>query len=244
MSKRRMLSSDITNSDSFIEMDLPTQAVYCHLVISADDDGFINSSLRTIRAIGGSKEHIDTLIAKRFLIPFDSGILLVRHWKIHNQIQKDRYATTIHLNEKSQIMEINRIYYLKTEPECIQYVSSLDTQDSKDKDSTEKVNESESKEGESHPSFSVPSIHELISYAESINYVDFNADAFIAYYNVHGWINTRTNQPFDWKKLVELWKAKEKNTNSASTTKKNEFNDLKLIQNYDYEAIEEMILKK
>lgn len=127
MAERRMFAKTIIDSDAFLEMPLTTQCLYFHLSMRADDDGFINNPNKIQRMIGATKDDLKLLIAKGFVIPFESGIVVIKHWKIHNYIQKDRYKPTIYKEEKAQLItNTNSAYTLDTE--CIQDVSNLDTQ--------------------------------------------------------------------------------------------------------------------
>ena len=129
-----MFAKTIIDSDAFLEMPLSTQSLYFHLSMRADDDGFINNPKKIQRMIGASDDDLKILIGKRFLIPFESGIVVIKHWRIHNYIQSDRYKETVYLEEKEQLMlKENKSYSLKND-ECIQNVYSLETQDRLGKD--------------------------------------------------------------------------------------------------------------
>ena len=101
MADKRMFSKKITDSDAFLDMPLSTQALYFHLGMAADDDGFVNSPKRTQRIIGSSNDDFNLLIAKGFIIPFESGVVVIKHWKINNYIRSDRYKETAYTEEKS-----------------------------------------------------------------------------------------------------------------------------------------------
>ena len=105
MAKRRMFAKTIIDSDAFLDMPLSTQSLYFHLSMRADDDGFINNPKKIQRMIGASDDDMKVLISKRFLLPFESGIVVVKHWKIHNYIQKDRYQPTIYQAEMALLCE-------------------------------------------------------------------------------------------------------------------------------------------
>lgn len=124
MAERRMFAKTIIDSDAFIDMPLSTQALYFHLSMRADDDGFINNPKKIQRMVGASDDDLKVLVMKRFIIPFESGIVVIKHWKIHNYIQKDRYKPTLYAKEKN-LLEIkdNGSY-----TECIQSVSKAETQ--------------------------------------------------------------------------------------------------------------------
>ena len=103
MAERRMFSIKIIDSDEFLDLPLEAQSLYFHLAMRADDDGFVNSSRRLVRTIGASQDDFKILVDKRFIILFDSGVVAIRHWKVHNQIKKDRYKETIFFEEKRQL---------------------------------------------------------------------------------------------------------------------------------------------
>lgn len=114
MAERRMFAKTIIDSDLFLDMPLTTQALYFHLSMRADDDGFINNPKKILRMIGCNEDELRLLIAKKFVIPFESGVCVIKHWKIHNYIRKDRYKETGYLEEKSQLeLSDNNIYEKK-----------------------------------------------------------------------------------------------------------------------------------
>lgn len=125
MAERRMFAKTIIDSDAFLDMPLSAQALYFHLSMRADDDGFINNPKKIQRMIGASDDDCKLLILKRFIITFESGVIVIKHWRIHNYIQKDRYKPTIYQEEKSQLaVKENKAY-----TECIHNGYNLDTQD-------------------------------------------------------------------------------------------------------------------
>ena len=111
MAERRMFSKTIIDSDVFLDMPLSAQALYFHLSMRADDDGFVNNPRKVQRMIGCAEDDLKLLIAKQFLIVFESGVVVIKHWKIHNYIRNDRYKPTIYQAEKKLIAEDeNRAY--------------------------------------------------------------------------------------------------------------------------------------
>ena len=103
MAERRMFAKTIIDSDAFLEMPQSSQNLYFHLAMRADDDGFINNPKSIMRLIGCKDDDANILIAKKFLIPFESGVVVIKHWKIHNYIRNDRYNGTKYVEEKSQL---------------------------------------------------------------------------------------------------------------------------------------------
>lgn len=133
MAQRRMFSKQIVHTDAFMDMSATAQNLYFHLSMEADDDGFVSNPNRIIKLIGASPDDYKILIAKRFILTFQSGICVVKHWLIHNYIQKDRYLETTHIKEKSLLsIEDNGAY-----TECIQNVSEMYPQDRIGKDRKE-----------------------------------------------------------------------------------------------------------
>lgn len=99
MAERRMFSKAITESDTFLDMPLSTQALYFHLGMIADDDGFVGSPKRLARSINASEDDLKLLLAKRFILGFNSGIVVIKHWKINNYLRNDRYKPTTYQEE-------------------------------------------------------------------------------------------------------------------------------------------------
>ena len=133
MAERRMFAKTIIDSDAFLDMPLSTQALYFHLSMRADDEGFINNPKKIQRMVGASDDDLKLLIAKRFIIPFESGIVVIKHWKIHNYIQKDRFKETVYKEERGLLsVKDNGAYTLDTG--CIQDGYTLETQVSIGKD--------------------------------------------------------------------------------------------------------------
>lgn len=99
MAERRMFSKTIVDSDAFLDMPLSTQALYFHLSMRADDDGFLNNAKKIQKIIGASDDDLKLLIIKRFVIAFDDGIIVVKHWRMNNYLRRDRYTPTVYQEE-------------------------------------------------------------------------------------------------------------------------------------------------
>lgn len=103
MANKRMFSIDVVNSDAFLDMPVSAQNFYFHLALRADDDGIIDNPNSIKRITNSSDSDLEALIRTNFIIPFDSGIVAVRHWKVHNTIQRDRYKPTVYAEEFSHL---------------------------------------------------------------------------------------------------------------------------------------------
>lgn len=124
MAERRMFAKTIVTSDAFLDMPLSARCLYFTLGMFADDDGFVNNPKSIMRQVGASTDDLNLLLAKRFILAFESGVVVIKHWRIHNYIQKDRYKETKYLDEKSSLsVDENGAY-----TECIQDVYISDTQ--------------------------------------------------------------------------------------------------------------------
>ena len=226
MAERRMFSKEIIDSDAFLDMPLSTQALYFHLCMRADDDGFVNNPKKIQRMIGCSDDDGRVLIGKRFIIPFETGVVVIKHWRIHNYIQKDRYHATKYEDERAMLEvkqngaytikpdETQHVYNLDTE--CIQDVSNMDTEVRLDKVSLDKVSLGKVSKGEpegetpAQPAnppkrFVRPTLEEVRAYcAERHNTVD--PDRFFAYYEANGWSVGKRSMK-DWKAAIRYWET-------------------------------------
>lgn len=113
MAERRMFAKTIIDSDAFIDMPVTARLLYYDLSMRADDDGFVNSPKKIMRMIGASQDDLMLLISKKFLIPFESGVVVIKHWRIHNYIRKDTYNETTYKDEKAMLtLDENKAYKL------------------------------------------------------------------------------------------------------------------------------------
>ncbi len=124
MAERRMFAKAIIDSDAFLDMPLSTQALYFHLSMRADDEGFVGNPKKIQRMIGASDDDCRILVSKRFILTFKSGIIVIKHWKIHNYIQADRFKATTYVEEKATLTLDSKKAYT----ECIHNASKTETQ--------------------------------------------------------------------------------------------------------------------
>lgn len=206
MAERRMFAKTIIDSDAFLDMPLSAQALYFHLSMRADDDGFVNNPKKIQRMVGASDDDCKLLVMKRFIITFDSGIIVIKHWKIHNYIQKDRYKETVYLQEKSTLtLNENNAY-----TECIQDVSKLEAQDSIGKysiveDNKEKINKKE-KPKKTQKEFIPPTYDEVLAYAKVRGREDL-ATKFYDYFSAGDWVDSKGQKVRNWKQKFITWEG-------------------------------------
>lgn len=221
MAERRMFAKKITESDAFLDMPSSTQMLYFHLSMNADDDGFVNNPKKIQRMCGASDDDFKLLIAKSFVILFESGIIVIKHWKMHNYIQSDRYRPTDYVDEKSMLgVKKNKAYTLgesKMYTKCIQDVSVGKDSIGKvsiDKNSIVKDSKGESVRGEKTKHFIPPSVEEVEQYClERSNNID--AQSFIDFYESKGWMIGK-NKMKDWKAAVRTWERSRKQENKEN----------------------------
>lgn len=127
MAERRMFSKAVIDSDLFLDLPLTAQALYFHLAMRADDDGFVNNPKKIARMIGADYESIKILCINQFLIPFETGVVVIRHWKIQNFIPRDRYHETVYKEEKETLKIQDTGLYESLYTSCIQDVDKLYT---------------------------------------------------------------------------------------------------------------------
>lgn len=131
LAERRMFAKTIVTSDAFLDLPATSRCLYFTLAMFSDDDGFVNSPKSIMRQTGATSDDLKLLIAKRFILAFESGVIVIKHWKIHNIIQKDRYKETTYLEEKAMLVLDENNAYTEAinvvDTPCIQSVSNLDT---------------------------------------------------------------------------------------------------------------------
>ena len=133
---KRMMSKSVIDTDMFLDMPASTQCLYFHMLLRADDDGFLKNAKTIMRTVGASPDDVKLLIAKQYLIPFDTGIMAIKHWRIHNYIKKDRYKPTdceeiklLEVNEKGEYIlaePMRNQVGSNMEPTCIQSGTTLE----------------------------------------------------------------------------------------------------------------------
>lgn len=211
MAERRMFAKTIIDSDAFLDMPLSTQALYFHLSMRADDEGFINNPKKIQRMIGASDDDLKVLATKKFIIPFESGIVVIKHWKIHNYIRGDRINQTAYTEEKSMLtLKDNGAYTL-----CQSDVSQMsDTCQSnvsigKDRIGKESIGKDRlGKDIEEPKRFHKPTLEEVKAYCfERGNNVD--PEKWYDYYTSNGW-RVGKNPMKNWQASVRTWEQKNK----------------------------------
>lgn len=214
MAQRRMFSLEVCDTDTFLDLPASSQALYFHLGLRADDDGFVSSPKKITAMVNCSADDLKLLIAKGLVIPFQSGVCVIRDWRVNNYIQKDRYHETRYLDEKAMLAVCKDGSYI-LDPVCIQDASRMDTE--------VRLGKSQSRlalgAGEradkppKRPRFVTPTVEEVRAYClERGNGVD--AALFIDFYEARGWAVGKGKMR-DWKAAVRTWERREQSGKEA-----------------------------
>lgn len=204
MAQKRMFSMHICDSDAFLDLPQSSQNLYFHLNMRADDDGFVGNPKRIIKLIGANDDDMRILIAKRFVLIFESGVIVIKHWRMHNTIKNDRYTPTVYQDELQQLeIKENKSYTLTgniLEPKWNQngttglglgLGSGLGLEESGKK------------------KFIKPTIEEVKQFISDNNY-NVDPARFFNYYESNGWKVGGRAAMKDWKAAIRNWNAKEK----------------------------------
>lgn len=168
MAQKRMFDKSITNNDNFIELPATSQNLYFHLSMNADDDGFVDNWKSIMRMVGSKSDDMKILIAKSYIIPFDSGVIVIKHWRINNYLRNDRHTDTKYIEEKNSLSLGNNEEYVLTKDNGIPVVDQLSTQNRIDKNRTEK----NKKEKNSGDEILCLDTQDHIPYTEIIDYLN------------------------------------------------------------------------
>ena len=139
MAERRMFAKSIVLSDAFLDMPLSARCLYFTLGMLADDDGFVGNPKSIMRQCGASQDDMAVLLQKRYVLGFESGVIVIKHWRMNNYLQNDRHKSTTYLEELSTLAIDGKGAYTERKTECIQSVYEMYTQDSIGKNSKDKV---------------------------------------------------------------------------------------------------------
>ena len=226
-----MFTQKITESDAFLDMPLSAQALYFHLCMNADDDGFVKNPKRIARMMGANDDDFSLLILKSFVIKYETGVIVIKHWRMHNLLRKDRYNETEYLEEKSMLnIKENGAYTLdrnqgkplvasKWQQNGKQMAPQVSIgKDSIVKDSIGYIKEKDTPKGVSKKKsdrFTPPSLEDVQNYClERNNSVD--PQAFIDFYASKGWMVGK-NKMKDWKAAVRTWERNRNNSKKEKT---------------------------
>lgn len=207
MAQKRMFSLSVTDTDKFLDMSTSAQALYFHLGMHGDDDGFVSSPRKIARSAGCNDDDLRLLAAEGYIIPFESGIIVLTDWKINNTLKNDRYRPTIFTTERARLIADNAGRWAigtNLEPTWNRNVSDLEPQHN-----ITKQNETEDmadKPPRSH--FVPPTVEEVSAYCRERGSI-VDAERFFDFYSANGWLQGRGKPIKDWRAAVRTWERRE-----------------------------------
>ena len=222
MAERRMFAKTIVLSDAFLDMPLSARCLYFTLGMFADDDGFVNSPKAIIRQCGAAEDDIKILITKRFILPFDSGVIVIKHWRINNYLRKDRYVPTKYTDEINSLKVENNGSYSENNVGIPSNGIPSIGKDRLGKDRLGNIEESKEKTPDkpAHTKKDIPpTIEEVKAYcAERKKGVD--PKRWYNHYQANGWMVGKTKMK-DWKAAVRTWERDDYNAGRTTNGKGN-----------------------
>lgn len=237
MAERRMMSKSVIETDAFMDMPFSTQALYFHLLLRADDDGFIKSPKAIMRFINARDDDMKLLIAKQYVLAFDSGVIVIKHWKIHNYIRSDRYKRTDCIEAQQVKLTGDNEYAVcqngvsvgipSGSQEVYQVVDEMDTQVRLGKDRLGKDSIEIDSIGDKSPktsakttkkrTFKPPTLAEVNDYILEKGIHNVSAKDFVDYYEAGNWHDAKGNKVKSWKQKLLTW-ARHENGNAKTHT--------------------------
>lgn len=200
MAERRMFAKTIIDSDAFLDMPMSAQCLYFHLGMRADDDGFLNNPKKVQRMVGASDDDFKLLILKRFVIVFESGVMVIKHWRLHNYIQKDRYKPTVYQDEKALLtVKENGVY-----TECIQDGDTGKVSIELGKDSIGKDSIHTEGKKPSEKVFVPPTLEDVEAYCKERN-SPVDPKSFYDYFTAGDWYDSKGQKVRRWKQKLITW---------------------------------------
>ena len=200
MAERRMFTKKVTDDDNFMALSASAQALYLHLSMAADDDGFCNQVSISMFKAHASVQDLQALLEKRYIYQFENGVIVIKHWRMANALRKDRYSPTAFQEELKQLQLKDNGSYTRL-PDGCQTVAGWLPQDSIGKDSIGKVNNNKAR-------FTAHTREEVNQFITENGY-RVNPDAFIDYYTSCGWTIGKGKPMKDWKSAVRNWQRRD-----------------------------------
>ena len=215
MSDRRMLTKKVTDDENFINLSSSAQALYLHLSMSADDDGFTRQISASMFKAHASVQDMEALLEKRYIYQFENGVIVIKHWRMANALRKDRYTPTAFQEELARLdIKDNGAYTLVASrlPDGCQMVAT-------DKDRLDKSRLDKDKR------FTKPTLDEIKAYITE-KHLSVDADRFYDYYEANGWIVGKTKMK-DWKAALRNWSRRETQKSGIVVIPKTEYDTSK-----------------
>ena len=218
MAERRMFAKTIVLSDAFLDMPLSARCLYFTLGMFADDDGFVNSPKGIMRQAGCSEDDMKVLLAKKFLLAFDNGVIVIKHWRINNYLRNDRYVPTKYGDEKAILGTDENGAYTFSKPVGIPSIGIPSNGDTQDRLGKDRLGKSKSRVNK----FTPPTLEQIKEYARE-NGLNVDCDKFYTYFTTpddagRTWIDSKGNPVKNWKQKIITWAGRERPSRPKSQT--------------------------
>ena len=205
MADRRMFTKKVTDDDNFMALSSSAQALYLHLSMSADDDGFCNQVSISMFKAHASVQDLEALLEKRYIYQFENGVIVIKHWRMANALRKDRYTPTAFQEELRQLQLKDNGSYTWL-PDGCQVVAERLPQDSIGKNSIDNSSLDNKKENTKRKNFIPPTVDEVKEYIDSVG-SQVDAESFVAFYESKGWMVGK-NKMRSWKAAIVTWEKR------------------------------------
>ena len=205
MADRRMFTKKVTDDDNFMALSSSAQALYLHLSMSADDDGFCNQVSISMFKAHASVQDLEALLEKRYIYQFENGVIVIKHWRMANALRKDRYTPTAFQEELRQLQLKDNGSYTWL-PDGCQSVAERLPQDSIGKNSIDDSSLDNKKENTKRKNFIPPTVDEVKEYIDSVG-SQVDAESFVAFYESKGWMVGK-NKMKSWKAAIVTWEKR------------------------------------
>lgn len=238
MGNRRMFTKKITDDDRFITLPSSAQALYLHLSMSADDDGFCNQVSASMFKSHATTADLEMLLERKYLYQFDDGVIVIKHWRMANALRKDRYTPTAFQEDLAKLnLDENGAYTLSEESGCHLVATCLpQVKLSKDK----LINKEKINKRESVPERKIipPTVDMVKAYCESRNN-NVDAETFCNFYESKGWYVGK-NKMKDWQSAVRTWEKNDESKRTNASTG----SSAKRVTEQERSSVEEWIAKQ
>lgn len=211
MAQKRMFSLQVVDTDRFMDMPTSSQALYFHLGMHGDDDGFVASPRKIVRSAGCNDDDLRLLISKGYIIPFESGVVVITDWNTNNTLKNDRYHATVYIEEKKQLSTDSSGKYVLGStlvPERFQIGSTLEPEQNLTKQNVTKSVADKPPRARFVP----PTVEEVRAYCDEKGF-SFDPQLFVAHYEANGWVQGKGRPLKNWKAAALTWDRRDKANN-------------------------------
>lgn len=233
-----MFSLQVTDTDKFLDMPTSTQALYFHLGMHGDDDGFVPSPRKIARGAGCNDDDLRILASKGFIIPFENGVVVITDWRVNNTLKNDRYHETIYKAEKAQLVCDDAGRYAvgsRMDPERFQNGSNMEPEHNITKHNITKYRVYGGNPSQKRSRFTPPTVEQVSQYVREQGY-SVDPVRFVDHYESNGWMVGK-NKMKDWKAAVRNW-----NTGSPqNASRRNVHNPSGTLGDAELEAIQRVL---